>query len=134
MADQALSAPAPNRLVCAAGTVLLAAVAMAAAYGVRVGFVEYAPSAWACQVLAPPWWCPLRLAGVEGLRLGIIGFLALACGLGALFKRSRRLALAAVGLGAAGLILYVPEPAAGGALLGAMALLRQERAATVRRR
>ncbi len=134
MADQALSATAPNRLVCAAGTVLLAAVAMAAAYGVRVGFVEYAPSAWTCQALAPPWWCPLRLAGVEGLRLGVLGFLALACGLGALFKRRRRLALAAVGLGAAGLILYVPEPAAGGALLGAMALLRQERAATVRRR
>lgn len=134
MADQTVPAPAPRRLVDLAGALLLAAAAIAAAYGVRVGFVEYAPSAWACQALAPPWWCPLRLAGVEGLRLGIIGFLALACGLGALLKGNRRLALSAVGLGAAGLILYGPEPAAGGALLGAMALLRQERAAAVTRR
>ncbi|MBL8666162.1 MAG: hypothetical protein JNM48_01735 [Rhodospirillales bacterium] len=118
-------AAATNRLISLGGTLLLATAAMAAAYGVRVGFVEYAPSAWACQAVAPPWWCPLRLVGVEGLRLGVVGFVALACGLGALFLGCRRLALAAVGFGAAGLALYVPEPAAGGALLGAMALLRR---------
>lgn len=122
---QAASPQAPAahyRLVVA---LLLAAGTLAIGYGVRVGLVELPQLAWTCQSVAPPWWCPLRFAVVEGLRFGVLGFAAFACGLMAILRGGRRLALLAIGLGSAGLVLYGPELAAGGALLGAMALLRR---------
>ena len=94
-------------------------------YALRVGLVELPRLAWTCQSVAPAWWCPLRFAVVEGLRFGALGFAAFACGLVAILRGGRQTALVAIGLGAAGLVLYAPEPAAGGALLGAMALLRR---------
>ncbi|HYN39296.1 MAG TPA: hypothetical protein VES39_08590 [Rhodospirillales bacterium] len=108
-----------------AGVLLLAAAVTAAAWAIRLGLVEPPGFAWACQSAAPPWWCPLRQIAVDGLRFGALGFAALGCGLVAVLRGGRGAALAAIGLGAAGLVLYAPEPAAGGALLGAMALLRR---------
>lgn len=120
-----LAASMPSRRSSLGRALLLAAASMALAYAIRFGLVEPPQTAWACQAIAPPWWCPLWMAAVGSLRLGVIGFAALACGLVAIWRGGRRLALAAVCLGAAGLALYGPEPAAGGTLLGAMALLRR---------
>ena len=120
-----IAVPMSSRLPSLRSALLLAAAAVAVAYAVRLGLVEPPQTAWACQAVTPPWWCPLWMVAVESLRFGVIGFAALACGLMAALRGGRRLALAAVGLGAAGLVLYGPEPAAGGALLGALTLLRR---------
>lgn len=120
-----IAASMPSRRSSLGRALLLAAVSMAVAYAIRFGLVEPPQTAWACQAVSPPWWCPLWMVTTESLRLGVTGFAALACGLVAVWRGGRRLALAAVGLGAAGLALYGPEPAAGGVLLGAMALLRR---------
>jgi hypothetical protein len=103
----------------------LVAAVVATASVVRFGLIEPPGFAWACQIADAPWWCPLRSAAIASLRFGVLGIAALASGLVALLSSGRRMAWAALGLGAAGLVLYGPEPAAGGALLGAMALLRR---------
>ena len=103
----------------------IVAAVMAAAAIVRYGLIEPPHFAWACQSLDAPWWCPLRTGGVASLRFGALGIAALVCGLVALMRAGRRMAWAALGLGAAGLVLYAPELSAGGALLGAMVLLRR---------
>jgi hypothetical protein len=104
---------------------LLSAGALGVAVALRFLVVEPPEFAWTCQSLTPPWWCPLRTAAIVALRAGAAGFLALALSLWAIVRRSRPAALAALAVGAAGLVLYVPEPAAGGVLLGALALLRR---------
>ena len=114
-----------RRIPRAIPVMLLAAVALSLALLLRVHVIEPPEFAWVCQSATPPWWCPLRAGAILGLRAGIVGFLALACGLLALWRSGRRPALAAIALGAAGLVLYGPEPAAGGALLGALAIVRR---------
>lgn len=104
---------------------LVAAAAVAAGYGVRLGLIEPPGFAWTCQSISPPWWCPLRAGAIATLRFGALGIAALVSGLIALLRGRRLVALAAVGLGGAGLVLYAPALSAGGALLGAMALLRR---------
>ena len=109
----------------AIAVVLLAAAVLGLALLLRIHVIEPPEFAWACQSATPPWWCPLRMGAIFALRAGAIGFLALACGGAALWRSSRGAALTAVALGAAGLVLYGPEPAAGGALLGALAIARR---------
>jgi hypothetical protein len=104
---------------------LLAAATVAAAFGLRLLVIEPPQFAWTCQGSEPPWWCVLRAAAIFGLRAGLIGFIGLGAGIFALWRCSGSAALLAVGAGAAGLVLYAPEPAAGGALLGALALVRR---------
>ena len=105
--------------------VALAATALGLAFALRFLVIEQPEYGWACQSLWPPWWCPIRMAGIYMIRLGLFGFVALIAGAVALLRRSPLAAQLAVASGAAGLILYVPEPAAGGALLGALAMLRR---------
>ena len=114
-----------SRLPFPAQALAIVAAAMAAAAIVRYGLIEPPHFAWACQSLEAPWWCPLRTGGVASLRFGALGIAALLCGLVALMRPGRRMAWAALGLGAAGLVLYAPELSAGGALMGALALLRR---------
>lgn len=102
----------------------LAGAALGLALLARLLLIEPPEFAWACQGAEPPAWCPLRAAGVAAARAGIPGFVALAAGVFALWRPSRTAALTALAAGAAGLGLYLPEPAAAGALLGALALLR----------
>ena len=104
---------------------LMAVAAIGLAAALRFLLVERPGLTWACQSLAPPWWCPLRLAIIESVRFGLIGFIALAAGLLALWRGGLSHALFAVVCGAAGLLLYVPEPAAGGLLLGALSMVRR---------
>lgn len=105
--------------LCALG---LAAAVAAAAFALRLLLIEPPAFAWACQIAEPPGWCPLRAGAILALRAGLLGVAALAIGLVALFRRHSGAALAAIGLGAAGLVLYAPEPASAGVLLGALAL------------
>jgi hypothetical protein len=105
--------------------VVLAAAALGAAAALRFLVIEQPEYGWACQSLSPPWWCPIRMAGIDVVRLGLFGFIALIAGALAVLRRWPLAAQLAVASGAAGLILYVPEPAAGGALLGALAIVRR---------
>ena len=114
-----------SRLPLAARATLMAVAAIGLAAALRFLLVERPELTWACQSLAPPWWCPLRLAAIEVVRFGLFGFMALVAGLLALWRGRLFHALFAVVCGAAGLILYVPEPAAGGLLLGALAMVRR---------
>jgi hypothetical protein len=106
-------------------TAVLTAAALGLAAALRFLVIEQPQYGWACQSLAPPWWCPIRMAGIYAIRLGLFGFIALIAGALAVLRRRPLAAQLAVVLGAAGLILYVPEPAAGGALLGALAMVRR---------
>ena len=115
----------PARLPFLLFTLALVAALVATASIVRFALIEPPHFAWACQSVDAPWWCPLRMAGIASLRFGALGIGALACGLVALLRSEHRMAWAALGLGAAGLVLYAPELSAGGALLGAMVLLRR---------
>src|SRR5512132_4593530 len=109
--------------------VVSAAATLALASALRFLFIERPEYGWACQSLSPPWWCPLRTAGIGAIRLGVFGFVSLIAGALAVSRRSLLAARIAVASGAAGLILYVPEPAAGGVLLGALAIVRRSSAA-----
>lgn len=108
---------------------LMAVAAVGLAAALRFFVIEQPEYGWACQSLSPPWWCPLRMAGIGAIRYGVFGFVALIAGALAASRRSLLAAQIAVASGAAGLILYVPEPAAGGVLLGALAIVRRSSAA-----
>jgi len=103
----------------------IVAAAMGVAFALRIFAIEPPEPAWACQSTSPPWWCPLRQGGIEALRWGALGFVALAAGAFGLWRGCGRAALLALGCGAGGLVLYAAEPAAGGLLLGSLALLRR---------
>jgi hypothetical protein len=103
----------------------LTVAALSLALLARLFLIEPPEFGWACQGTVPPAWCPLRAAAIVAVRAGLPGFVALAAGLLALWRGSRTAALTALAAGAAGLALYLPEPAAAGALLGAVALLRR---------
>lgn len=106
-------------------TLGLAAAGLTLAAALRFLLIEQPEYGWACQSLAQPWWCPVRNVVIVVIRLGLFGFVSLAAGLFALWRAAPVAALLAVATGAAGLLLYVPEPAAGGLLLGALTLRRR---------
>jgi hypothetical protein len=90
---------------------VLAAVIGAIAFGLRTFAIEPASIAHACD--PAPWHgaCAVRWA-------------AFAAGVMATVLRGPRTATAALALGAAGLVLYSCEPAAVGAMLGLLVLVR----------
>jgi hypothetical protein len=107
-----------------AAAVIVAALALAAALLARLFVIESPEFGWACQGTQPPWWCSLRTGTILTLRAGALGFLSLGAGLVALWHGWPRVAILAIATGIGGLVLYGPEAAAGGVLLGALALVR----------
>lgn len=95
----------------------------------RHGLIE--PSAWAHACEASPWngVCALRSAVIASFVRGEIGWAALVAGVLALFLCAPRLGSLALALGAGGLVLYSYEPAALGALLGLLVIVRRSAAA-----
>jgi hypothetical protein len=102
----------------------LAVVAGMAAYAARHGAIEPAAIAHACD--PDPWRgaCAARTLLIHLIAGSWFGWIAVLAGGWAALSRSRRWAALALAAGAAGLVLYAPEPAAVGALLGALALVR----------
>jgi hypothetical protein len=103
---------------------VLAAVIGAIAFALRTFAIEPASIAHACD--PAPWHgtCAARTALMRSFVHQEIGWAALVVGVLATVLRGRRTAAAALGLGAAGLVLYSYEPAAVGALLGLLVLVR----------
>ncbi len=119
------SLPRPSRFAAPlARAGVLACVALAAAFALRLLVIEPASIAHACD--PAPWsgLCALRSAAVRLFLNQEIGWLAFAAGAAATVLRGPRLATAALAAGAAGLVLYSYEPSALGALLGALMLAR----------
>ena len=114
-----------TRLSLAVRVALMTVPALGLAAALRFLLVDQPELTWACQSLAPPWWCPLRLAAIGAVRFGLFGFISLFVGLLALWRGRLFYAVFAIVCGAAGLILYVPEAAAGGLLLGALSVVRR---------
>ena len=112
-------------------TVLLAVASFGVALGLRFLLIEPPHFAWVCQGATPPWWCPLREGAILFLRIQGLGLIALGAGLLALWRGSLWAALVAIACGTAGLVLYGPEAAAGGVLLGAVVVARRCGASTV---
>lgn len=117
---------------------LVARVAAAAGLGLAAGFalrhaaIEPEAVARACEAAVAPFWCPLRLALVQAMRLGLIGLAGVV--LGALsFARpvsGPGLATAALALGGLGLALHNPLTGAAALLIGMLALVRAWRSLT----
>jgi hypothetical protein len=116
------SAPGPGPSLAFA--IALAAAAGAAAYAARHGAIEPAAIAHACD--PDPWRgaCAARTLLIHLIAGSWFGWIAVLAGGWATLSRSRRWAALALAAGAAGLVLYAPEPAAVGGLLGALVLAR----------
>ncbi|HMN81107.1 MAG TPA: hypothetical protein PKA20_14400 [Burkholderiaceae bacterium] len=73
-----------------------------------------------------PWqgWCAPRSMLIQAFATQGLGWFALAAGVLALWRRSRRLAALALTAGAAGLVLYCVEPSVVGVLAGALVFAR----------
>ncbi len=102
-----------------------AALALAAAAIVRYALIEPVAIAHLCGAPEAPWWCAPRAAAAFVLDAGALGFGAIAAGAAAILTRSSAWALAAAGLGAAGLVLYAAVTGAVGFLLGLLVLARR---------
>lgn len=102
----------------------LAAVVALAALALRALAIEPAAIAHACD--PAPWQgaCAARTALLRTFVHQEIGWFAFAAGTVATVLRVPRLATVALAAGAAGLVLYSFEPAAVGALLGLLVLVR----------
>jgi hypothetical protein len=103
------------------------AIAVAAglvAWALRAFAIEPAAIAHACD--PAPWQgaCAARTVLLRTFVNQEIGWLAFAAGVVATALRAPRAARVALALGAAGLVLYSYEPAAVGALLGLLVLVR----------
>jgi hypothetical protein len=103
---------------------VLAVVIGAIALGLRTFAIEPASIAHACD--PAPWHgaCAVRTALLSSFVHQEIGWAAFAAGVMATVLRGPRTATAALALGAAGLVLYSCEPAAVGAMLGLLVLVR----------
>jgi hypothetical protein len=102
----------------------IAGLVGAIAWALRTFAIEPASIAHACD--PAPWHgaCAARTALLRGFVNQEIGWVAFAVGAFATVLRGPRMATAALALAAAGLVLYSVEPAAVGALLGLMVLVR----------
>jgi hypothetical protein len=111
-----------GRPLARAARVALAVIA--AALALRHFAIEPASIAHACD--PAPWAgaCALRTLAVATFAHQEIGWLAFAAGVVATALRAPRVAAVALAAGAGGLVLYSYEPAAVGALLGALVLAR----------
>jgi hypothetical protein len=106
------------------GGLAIAAVVGVVAFALRTFAIEPAWIAHACD--PAPWHgaCAARTALLRSFVHQEIGWAAFAAGVFATVLRGPRAATAALALGAAGLVLYSYEPAAVGALLGLLVLVR----------
>ncbi|MGD9941814.1 MAG: hypothetical protein AB7L76_00475 [Burkholderiaceae bacterium] len=120
-APAALTRPAIARLAAAAWPAL---AAFAVAQLLRHAVVEPPAIAHLCD--PAPWtgWCALRSVLLLTFITQGIGWVALAVGAYATWRRSAGWAQLALALGSAGLVLYSFEPSALAALLGALVLVR----------
>lgn len=104
-------------------TAFVAAVVAVAAM-VRLLVVEPEPVVHLCGAAAAPWWCTLRAGVIAAFATNALAIAAVAAGVLAAATRRSGVALAAIGLGVAGLVLYSVEPGAVAFLLGLLALTR----------
>jgi hypothetical protein len=90
----------------------------------RYWMIEPAEIAFACE--PTPWSgaCAIRSLLIRTFVNQEIGWIALVAGLVATLARARRIAALALACGCAGLVLYSFEPAAVGALLALLVLVR----------
>ncbi len=100
------------------------AIALALAASVRYALIEPLAIAHLCGAPGAPWWCAPRGLAAGALHAGALGVGAIAAGVVAILARSSAWALAAAGLGAAGLVLYAAAAGAVGCLLGLLVLAR----------
>ncbi|HZH07750.1 MAG TPA: hypothetical protein VEY69_13840 [Lautropia sp.] len=102
-------------------------LALAIAFALRLYVIEPSHIGHACD--PGPWsgWCAARTALIMTFRFQEIGWAALAAGIAATLLRRAWLGQLALALGFLGLVLYSYEPAAIGALLGALVLFRPRR-------
>ena len=114
----------------ALGGALLCIAAAAIAYGIRYGFVEPEAMGAACE-RTHPWWCPIRTGFIMFTQWRGFGWLALALVAAALIalladRRAacRRIAVAALIAGGAGLILYNASLSAVAVVLAMLCLIR----------
>ena len=121
--------PTPTHAAALAATPALRGLALAAlvalaALALRRLAIEPAAIAHACDPV--PWQgaCAARSALLRTFAHQELGWAAFASGAVATLLRSSRLAHLALAAGGAGLVLYSPEPAAVGALLGLLVLAR----------
>lgn len=103
---------------------VLPLLALALAFALRLYAIEPSHIGHACD--PSPWsgWCAARTALIMTFRFQEIGWAALAAGIAATLLRRAWLGQLALALGFIGLVLYSYEPAAVGALLGALVLFR----------
>lgn len=97
---------------------------LAAALGVRYGFVEPAEIAHLCDPGTGPWWCPARRVMIDAFYLQALGWASVAFALASLFSRAQWVAWSAVAFGVAGMTLWGWDLAAPGLLVGALRLAR----------
>lgn len=109
--------------------VLGVAAAFAIALLARFLLIEPRNSQLVCSALDGPAWCPLRRALVPFYTFQGFGILSFAAGLFAAWRWNGAAAVAALMLGAVGLVLYNVELAAAGLILGLITLTREPRAA-----
>jgi glycerol uptake facilitator-like aquaporin len=100
------------------------AVAWLAAAAVRYGLVEREDLGAVCDAAMAPWWCQVRMLVIRAFVHDVFGLASLACAAAALWRRSRRLACAAVAIGVVGMVLYNFTWAGAGVIGGAMVLAR----------
>lgn len=110
-----------------AAIAILALVVGGAALGVRYGMLENGVLPRDCTVQdAPAALCAFKTALVQGFLHQRMGWVSLVCGALAFALASRRLAWAGWASGLAGLVLYSYDPAAVGALLSLLVLVRPQ--------
>ncbi len=89
--------------------------------------IENHPLGESCEAGQGPWWCIIRHGIIQIFVREGFGLTSLLAGLAAFIIGSRRLAMAAVLLGAAGLVLYNVNYASLGALIGLVQLARPQK-------
>lgn len=108
-----------------AAIALLALVVAGTALGIRYGLLENGVLPRDCSAQdAPAALCAFKTALVQGFLHQRVGWVSLACGVLAFALASRRFAWAGWATGLAGLVLYSYDPAAVGALLSLLVLVR----------
>jgi hypothetical protein len=89
---------------------LRVALAMIAAYAagasLRYGLIEREDLGLICDAARTPWWCGFRLLVIRAFLHDVFGLSSLALLAIAVWRRSLPCALAAIGLGTVGMVLY----------------------------
>lgn len=112
-------------LCCVASAALVAVAVAAATSALRFGVIESGGLPHDCTAVdASAALCALKTALIESFLQQRLGWVSLAFGVFAFAWSARRLAWLAWVLGVAGLVLYSYDPAAVGALLALLVLLR----------